>query len=136
MRGLGEASSRDDTARLWVPISSIAAVLLCVLSITALTVRESVYLPKWAPVASHSSRQSRQRGTVGEADEVRELVGEAERLSNGVNPDRSFGPLPIERAPNGSAWSNSLALCTMIKWEQPADVLEWVQYYKYALWCL
>lgn len=51
---------------------------------------------------------------------------------NGVNMDRSFGPLPTERAPNSPMWNNSLALCTSIKWEMPEDILEWVQYYKCA----
>lgn len=102
-----------------------AAALLCLLSVTALVAPEILlrYGPKWAPASE----------PVMETLEGHELGLPEQVLDNGVNLHRAFRPLDISRAPDGPAWSNSLALCTMIKWERPEDVLEWVQYYKCAL---
>jgi hypothetical protein len=41
--------------------------------------------------------------------------------------DLNAGPIPID--PYSSDWPNSLAMCTMIRNEAPADVLEWVRYH-------
>jgi hypothetical protein len=45
--------------------------------------------------------------------------------SQGDMPD-----LPPERGPNGSAWDNSLAVCTSMHKENSTDVREWLLYHK------
>jgi hypothetical protein len=41
-------------------------------------------------------------------------------------------PLPPERAPNGSEWDNSVAICTSMHRENSTDIREWILYYKYV----
>lgn len=100
----------------------LAAVLLCGLSAVSLLLPKSLYAPQREPAAPVLRKGWHGRSTLA-TEEV---------LDNGVNMDRAFGPLDVSRAPDGPVWSNSLALCTSIKWERPEDVLEWVQYYKYG----
>lgn len=44
----------------------------------------------------------------------------------------AFSPLPPDRAPDHSHWSNSIAICTSIKDENLQDMVEWVEYHKYV----
>jgi hypothetical protein len=45
-------------------------------------------------------------------------------------PELAFPRLPADRAPGQPDWSNSIAICTCIKDEQPADLQEWVEFHK------
>jgi hypothetical protein len=41
-------------------------------------------------------------------------------------------PLPPAHSPEGTLWSDSLAICAMMKDEQFEDIVEWLQYYRCA----
>jgi hypothetical protein len=64
---------------------------------------------------------------------VPQEVNEVKVSTQVSQPKLAFPPLPASRAPDQPGWSNSIAICTCIKDEQPADLQEWVQYHKYAL---
>lgn len=108
-------------ARGWP--AAAAVVSLCALSVVSFLFPKSFYSHQQALGLLNIGSGTHGGRTQASATE--------EILDNGVNMDRAFGPLEIERAPSSPGWSNSLALCTSIKWEMPEDVLEWVQYYKY-----
>ena len=41
-------------------------------------------------------------------------------------------PLPPLHAPDSPTWSNSIAICAIMRDENVTDVREWLQYYRYA----
>jgi hypothetical protein len=44
-------------------------------------------------------------------------------------------PLPKSNGPQSKRWSNSFAICAIMKDENITDVREWLTYYKYVLCC-
>lgn len=42
-------------------------------------------------------------------------------------------PLPESHSPDGGHWTNSVAVCAIMKDENITDVVEWLAYYKCAL---
>lgn len=48
--------------------------------------------------------------------------------------DGGLKPKPVSSGPDGTAWRNSVAICSMIKDENTTDVREWVMYYRCGEW--
>ena len=46
-------------------------------------------------------------------------------------PHPTVRRLPETKAPGGSKWLNSMAICTIIRDEHAADMVEFLQYYRY-----
>jgi hypothetical protein len=71
--------------------------------------------------------------SASESDKVRRLFVPAEQnipAEKVFQPHLAFPKLDDSRAPDQPGWSNSVAICTCIKDEQPTDLAEWVQYHK------
>jgi hypothetical protein len=40
--------------------------------------------------------------------------------------------MPPNHAPDSEEWSNSIALCSIMRDENVTDVMEWLKYYQYV----
>lgn len=77
-----------------------------------------------APVEQHAEviKASKLDVEAARAQSAEVKPGEVEPSDAPVNKDASKA-------------TSKVALCTSIKWEQPADMEEWVQYYQYVTIC-
>ena len=76
-------------------------------------------------------RSSQWHGRAGDAHLRRNMIPRSTTILD-FSWLESMDPLPKEFAPSEPAWSNSVAVCAVMKDEAVADIIEWLGYYRCA----